>query len=188
MISRDFAFGVLGSERVANGLFGLSSRTKNLILSSALAVASWSVVCTGVFGVSTLQTGLVDGGGVVRRGGTWFVRDGGGEAGALPILDVRFNDVARGSSGSSSSGATQKEFSSTTFPNVLGAVEESFGLKRTRATGSGDLSSSSSESDSRGSRLARFLSLAVRGGVGSDAVDAERLRLRRGRAGGGGGW
>lgn len=185
MTSRDFAFGVLGSEWAANGLFGLSSRTKNLILSSTGALASWSVVCTGVFGVSALQTGLVDGGGVVRRGGTWFVRDGGGEAGALPILDVRFNTVARGSSGSSSS---EKVFSSTTFPNVLGAVEESFGLKRTRATGSGDLSCSSSESDSWGSRLARFLSLAVRGGVGSDAVDAERLRLRRGRAGGGGGW
>lgn len=155
-------------------------------LSSAGALASSGFVCTGVFGVSALQTGLVDGGGVVRRGGIWFVRDGGGEAGALPMLDVRFNAVARGSSASSSSEATQKGISSTAFTDVFGAVEGPFGLKRTRATGSVKVSSSSSESDARGSRLARFLSLAVRGGVGSDAVDAERLRPRQGGAGGGG--
>jgi hypothetical protein len=145
--SRGFAFGVLGSERVTNGLLGLSSSTGNLPLSSAGVLASWSVVCTGVFGVPALQGGLVDGGGVVRRGGTWFIRDGGGEAGALPILDVRFNVAAGGSSGSSSSEATQKGFSSTTFPDVLGAVEGPFGLKRTRATGSWKVSSSSSKSD-----------------------------------------
>lgn len=186
MTSRGFAFGVLGSEWVINGLLGLSSSTGSSPLSSAEVLASWSFVCTGVFGVSTLQTGLADGGGVVRRGGTWFVRDGGGEAGALPIFDVRFSAEARGSSGSSSSEATQKGFSSTTFPDVLGAVEGPFGLKRTRATDSVNVSSSSSDSDTRGSRLTRFLSLAVRGGVGSDAVDAERLRPRRGGTGGGG--
>jgi hypothetical protein len=106
------------------------------------------------------------------------------------MLDVRFNDLVRGSSVSSASEAIQKGFSSTTFSDALGAVEESFGLKRTRATGSTNVSlSSSSESDAGSSRLTRFLSLVVRGGVGSDAVDAERLRPRRGGTGcGGGGW
>lgn len=157
-------------------------------LSSAGGLASSTFVCTGVFGVSALRTGLVDGGGVVRRSGTWFVRDGGGEAGALPILDVRFNNVVRVSSFSSSSGAFQKGFSSTTFSDVLGAVEEPFGLNRVRAMGSVKVSSDSSESDARGSRRGRFLSLTVRGGVGSDAIDAERLRPREGAGSGGTGW